>query len=315
MRDISRKINTYRTARAKAVIRVSPDTIELIRKNKTPKPDVLQTARVAAIQAAKNTSQIIPYCHPLPITHASVDFDMLDEAIEIVAEVKAIYKTGVEMEALTAASVAALTIYDMAKAVDDLMEIESIKLLQKTGGKSSFKRGAKDNAYTAAVLVISDSLSGGTGEDASGKLIQERLEAEGMKVLAFKIIPDEEAQIIQCIRRYADELSVNLIVTTGGTGVGPRDTTPEALSHLIEKDLIGVSEAMRTYGQERNPYAMLSRSAAGVRGKTVILGLPGSTGGVKDGLDAIIPAIFHAFAMIAGECHSTSHKQHEKSVK
>src|SRR5277367_2130752 len=158
MRDISRKINTYRTARAKAVVRVSPETIELIRKNKLPKPDVLQTARVAAIQAAKNTSQIIPYCHPLPITHAKVDFDMLDESIEIIAEVKAIYKTGVEMEALTAASVAALTIYDMAKAVDDLMEIESIKLLKKTGGKSSFKSSEKDSqsAYTAAVLVMSD---------------------------------------------------------------------------------------------------------------------------------------------------------------
>src|SRR3990170_1839099 len=114
MRDISNKTSTLRTAIAKATLKVSPQTIQFIRDGKIPKGDPLPVAKVAAIQAAKNTSQIIPYCHPLPVDFVDCRFDLHADSIEITTEVKAIYKTGVEMEALTAASVAALTIYDMA---------------------------------------------------------------------------------------------------------------------------------------------------------------------------------------------------------
>lgn len=309
MRDITRKIKTQRTAQAKAIVRVSPATIALIKENRGPKPDVLQTARVAGIQAAKNTSQIIPYCHPLPLTSARVDFVMDEDAIEIVCEVKAIYRTGVEMEALTGASVAALTIYDMVKAVDDLLAIEAVRLLKKTGGKSSIKRAANEQKHTAVVLVLSDSVYAGEAEDLSGKLIAERLEREGLKILQCKTLPDEESAIFPAIRHYADEAKVDLVITTGGTGIGPRDNTPEALTRLLEKGLPGVTEAIRSYGQERNPYAMLSRSSAGIRGKTVIISLPGSTGGVEDGMDAIFPAIFHTFSMLAGQGHSRKHRE------
>jgi cyclic pyranopterin phosphate synthase len=314
MRDVTRKINTHRTAIAKALVKVSPPTIDLIKQNKTPKPDVLQTARVAGIQAAKNTSQIIPYCHPLPITHAQVDFVMDEDVIEITCQVKAIYKTGVEMEALTGASVAALTVYDMVKAVDDLLAIESIHLMKKTGGKSSFKKPtATEEKRKAVVIVMSDSVSAGKTEDISGKLIVERLEEEGLEVIEMKTLPDDEAAIFPAVRAYADESKVDLIITTGGTGISPRDNTTEAVSRLIERELPGVTEAIRAYGQERNPYAMLSRSCAGVRNKTVIICLPGSTGGVQDGMDAIFPAIFHSFSMLAGEGHELS-KKREKTA-
>lgn len=308
MRDITRKINTHRTALAKALVRVSPATIDLIKENKTPKPDTLQTARVAGIQAAKNTSQIIPYCHPLPLTYAKVDFVMDEDTIEVMCEVKAIYRTGVEMEALTGASVAALTVYDMLKAVDDLLEIESVRLIKKTGGKSSFKRKAEDKRR-AVVLVLSDSVARGEAEDVSGKLIVERLKAEGLELVEYKVLPDDETALFPFVRKCADELKVDIVITTGGTGVSPRDTTPEAISRLLEKELPGVTETIRAYGQERNPYSMLSRSTAGVRGKTVIISLPGSTGGVEDGMDAVFPAIFHTFAMLAGECHSARNKK------
>lgn len=314
MRDVTRKINTHRTAIAKALVRVSPATIDLIKENKTPKPDVLQTARVAGIQGAKNTSQIIPYCHQLPVTHAQVDFVMDEDVIEVTCQVKAIYRTGVEMEALTGASVAALTIYDMVKAVDELLEIESVRLIKKTGGKSSYKRpAATEEKRKAVVIVMSDSISAGKSEDISGKMIVERLEEEGLEVIELKTLPDEESAIFPVVRGYADDSKVDLIVTTGGTGISPRDTTPDAISRLIEKELPGVTEAIRAYGQERNPYAMLSRSCAGVRNKTVIISLPGSTGGVQDGMDAIFPAIFHTFAMIAGEGHSQN-KNREKTA-
>ena len=136
MRDVSQKVSTLRTAVAKAILRVSPETIDQIRKGTLPKGDPLAVARVAAIQAAKNTSQIIPYCHPLPIDYVRVDFMMDEDAIEIETTVKAIYKTGVEMEALTAVQIGLLTVYDMCKAVDRGMVMTDIRLLEKQGGKS-----------------------------------------------------------------------------------------------------------------------------------------------------------------------------------
>jgi len=141
MRDVSAKAVTRRTATAEAVLRAAVETIRTIREGRLPKGDPLPVAKVAAIQAAKNTSQIIPYCHPLPVEHLGVEFAFEPDAIRIRTTVVAHYKTGVEMEALTAAAVAALSIYDMAKMIDPAMAIEQVRLLEKTGGKSDFLRG------------------------------------------------------------------------------------------------------------------------------------------------------------------------------
>jgi cyclic pyranopterin monophosphate synthase len=139
MWDVSGKDNTVRTATAQAVLRAKRETLKAIREGSVPKGDPIPIAKVAAIQAAKNTPSIIPYCHPLPLTHVGVEFEFSIETILITVTTKTDYKTGVEMEALTAASAAALTLYDMLKQIDMGMTIESIKLIQKTGGKSDFK--------------------------------------------------------------------------------------------------------------------------------------------------------------------------------
>ncbi len=138
MVNVTAKAVTHRTAVARGQVRMLPQTLDLIRENKVKKGDVLGVAQVAGIQAAKRTSELIPFCHPLPLDHLSINFE-LDEAlpgvlIEARAECQA--RTGVEMEALTAVSVAALTIYDMAKAADKGMQIEDIRLVEKTGGQS-----------------------------------------------------------------------------------------------------------------------------------------------------------------------------------
>jgi molybdenum cofactor biosynthesis protein MoaC len=304
MRDVSSKVNTLRIATARATLKASPETIELIKKGGAPKGDPLPVAKVAAIQAAKNCSQIIPYCHPLPVDWVGVEFDLDEDAIHITTTVKAIYKTGVEMEALTAASVAALTIYDMLKMVDELMQIETVVLLDKKGGKSDFKN-KREGTLKAAVLVLSDTCAAGKKQDVSGRLIVEKLEEEGLSVEEYKIIPDDAEQAKANLLKWSDDLGLDIIITTGGTGLSSRDTTPEAIKGLIERELPGVAETLRAYGQERNPFAMFSRSLAGVRSKTVIITLPGSTGGVKDGLSALFPFIFHAFKMLNDECHDT----------
>jgi cyclic pyranopterin phosphate synthase len=143
MVDVTNKETTVRTAVAGAEIRMRPDTFELIRDQKVKKGNVLETARIAGIMAAKRTPDLIPMCHPLNLTHVQVDFlpDEKAHAIGIRASVRAIDQTGVEMEALTAAAVAALTIYDMCKAHDREMSISGLQLLEKSGGKSgTFRR-------------------------------------------------------------------------------------------------------------------------------------------------------------------------------
>jgi len=302
MRDISRKITTLRTAVAQSTLRVSPSTVTLIKENKIPKGNPLEVAKVAAIQGAKNTSQIIPYCHPLPIDFVGVEFTIGKTEIVATVEVKAIYKTGVEMEALTGASVAALTLYDMMKMLDDDMEILGVKLLSKKGGKSDFAKlgGLRLNA---AVLVMSDSVSSGKKEDVSGKIIVERLKELNVEVSEYAVVPDDFKKIEEKLLRCADSLKLDLVITTGGTGLGPRDTTPEVMKKIIEREIPGIAEAARVYGQARTPLAMLSRSIAGVRGKTVIVSLPGSKNGVSESLDALLPALLHVFNMMRGEGH------------
>jgi len=137
MVDVSDKSETARTATAEAIVRMRPETLALIQQGGMPKGDVLATARIAGIMAAKRTPDLIPLCHPLPITGVTLDLEPSgDDALVIRASVKTTGKTGVEMEALTAASIAALTVYDMCKAVEKGMRIESVRLIEKHGGKS-----------------------------------------------------------------------------------------------------------------------------------------------------------------------------------
>jgi molybdenum cofactor synthesis domain-containing protein len=206
------------------------------------------------------------------------------------------------MEALTAASVAALTLYDMLKMVDESMEIVSVSLVSKTGGKSDFAQRF-EAPPRAAVLVMSDSVAAGRKEDRAGRLIVERLREHGVEVPEYRVIPDDREAIERTIRSYCDDLKLDLVVTTGGTGLGPRDTTPEAMSGIIEREAPGIAEASRGYGQSRTPYAMLSRGRAGVRGTTLVINLPGSTRGAAESLDALFPAVLHALHMIQGEGH------------
>jgi cyclic pyranopterin monophosphate synthase len=311
MLDISRKTKTFRTAVAQATVTMRPETMLRIQRNDVPKGNPLEVARVAAIQAAKTTWQLIPYCHPLPVDFVGVEFELSKNEIVVFATVKAIYKTGVEMEALTAASVAALTLYDMLKMLDDSLEIRAVKLVEKKGGKSDY-REEFEKPLRAAVLVMSDTIAAGKKDDLSGRLIEQRLKAEGFTVEDYLVSPDDAAQIRDTLIRYADAMHLDLVVTTGGTGFGPRDTTPEAMTQVIEREIPGISEALRSYGQERTPFAMLSRGKAGIRGRTVIINLPGSKRGVAESLDALFPGLRHSFAMLRGGGHPSTPKERKR---
>ena len=303
MIDVSEKARTLRFARAQAVIRLGKNIAEMIREKKVPKGDPLEVAKIAAVQAAKNTSSMIPYCHPLPLDHVGVELALEEDAVRIEVTVKAIHRTGVEMEAITAASVAALTVFDMVKAFNPDAEIHSVKVLDKKGGKTQFRKKL-EGEIRAAVLVLSDSASEGAREDASGKAIVRRLEAENIQVADYSILPDDREGIVAKLKNYADRMGLDLVLTTGGTGLSQRDLAPEALEEVMDREVSGIPEAIRSYGQERTPFAMLSRGRAGLRGNTLIITLPGSTKAVNESLQALFPGLLHAFAMIRGEGHS-----------
>jgi cyclic pyranopterin monophosphate synthase len=302
MFDIGDKSETLRIATARAIVKVGPKTIQLIKEGKSPKGNIVDAARISATMAAKRTWDLLPYCHPIPIDHIKVDILINMESIEVEVQVKTTWKTGVEMESLTGASIAALTIYDMLKPVDESLAIESIKLLAKSGGMKDFYE-KYSKPLKAVVIVISDSVSKGERPDKSGKLAVERLESSGFEVVDYRVIPDDASQIESSLVIACDELKVDLALTCGGTGLGPRDVTPEATGRLLEKEVTGISEALRMHGQKRTPLSMLSRGAAGVRGKTVIVNLPGSVKAVSESLDALIPGILHASKMLGGHGH------------
>ena len=303
MIDVGDKAETLRIAVAQAIIKASPKTIDLIKRGKSPKGNIEDAVRISATMGAKRTWDLLPYCHPIPIDHIKVDVSFKTDSIEVQVQVKTTWKTGVEMESLTGASIAALTIYDMLKPVDESLVIESVKLLAKSGGIKGFYENY-DRSLKAAVIVISDSVSRRKRPDRSGKLAIERLKSEGFEVLDYRVIPDDLSKIESSLINACDTLKVDLVLTCGGTGLGSRDTTPEATRNVIEKEATGISEALRTYGQKRTPMSMLSRGVAGVRGKTIIVNLPGSVKAVSESLDALIPGILHGPRMIGGHGHS-----------
>ncbi len=155
----------------------------------------------------------------------------------------------------------------------------------------------------AAILTVSDSCSEGTREDLSGPAIKEILEANKFEVCQTEIVPDDHDAIANELEYFADELAVDIVLTTGGTGLGPRDITPEATEAVCNKMVPGLAETMRAEGLKKTPNAILSRSAAGVRGDTLIINLPGSQKAVRQCLDVILPVLPHAVKMMQGGGH------------
>lgn len=301
MIDISAKPITLRTARAGGFLKLTPAALERLKAGTLPKGDPLPIARAAGLLAAKQTQHLIPHCHPIAIDHFTVDFEVREDGIAVEVFGRSIGRTGIEMEALTACSVAALTLYDLFKPVEKNMEINGIRLLEKTGGRSAMRKFVPES-FGAAVLVCSDAAAAGTREDTSGAALREVLTGFGGEIVDFAVVPDEADQIRARLAGWI-ELGVQLIVCTGGTGAGPRDRTTEIVREICDRELDGVGEAMRAHGVARNPLAMLSRSVAGVAGQSLVLALPGSESGVRESLNAVLPGLFHALGIVQGAGH------------
>ncbi|WP_054814557.1 bifunctional molybdenum cofactor biosynthesis protein MoaC/MoaB [Nocardia arizonensis] len=322
MVDVSAKSDTTRVAVAAGELRTTAEVVALVRADDMPKADVLSTARIAGIAGAKKTSELIPLCHQLALSSVRVEFGFTADAITIEATAKTKGPTGVEMEALTAVAVAGLTLHDMVKAVDPAATLNGVRLLAKDGGKHGHwtrpdtadippeQSPPEDDSVdlvadgdtvpemrTAAVVVASTGAAAGIRADTTGPVLVEWLTGLGYSVRGPLVYADADITV-----GIADALHLSpaLVVTTGGTGASPTDATPEATLAVLDRELPGVAEAIRQRGTAKFPLAALSRGVAGLAGASVVVNLPGSPGGVEDGMAVLEPLLDHLIAQVAG---------------
>ncbi len=320
MIDVGNKETTKRKAMATGTIRVCPSTLQMIRKGESPKGNILAIAEVAGIMAAKNTANVLPLCHPLLLDSVRVWFEVTETKVHAFCEVICSAKTGVEMEALVGVNASLLTIYDLAKAVDPVIEIQDIYLQRKEGGKSGLwvhpqvpkdstdnqkaqqNKGLNLQGIKVGVGTLSDRASKGQYEDKSGVVLREFVKKVSASEVFYSVIPDEKTELKKLIID-AVEQGVDLVLLTGGTGLSERDITPDTLKELAHKELAGFGELQRNYGSQYTKSAWLSRASAYVVSKTLVVLFPGSPKAVTQGLECLGELMPHAIRMIRGENH------------
>ncbi|MFD1719984.1 bifunctional molybdenum cofactor biosynthesis protein MoaC/MoaB [Amnibacterium endophyticum] len=302
MVDVGGKDPTRREAVAAGRLVTTAEVVRLLQADGLPKADALATARIAGIAGAKRTSDLIPLCHPLPLDAVSVDLVPDGVAVRIEARATTTGRTGVEMEALTAVAVAGLTLHDMVKAVDPAATLTDVRLLEKTGGKRGhWTREDAGSPPPAArtgggrVLVVSTGAAAGTREDTTGPRIAAWLRGLGLETPEATVTAD--ADVAGALRAALAD-GPDVLITTGGTGASPTDGTPEATSAELDRALPGVAEALRA--RAGTPTAALGRGLAGVAAGTVVVNLPGSAGGVDDGLTVLADLLPHLLRQVRG---------------
>lgn len=325
MVDVGHKQETHRVAVAVGEIHVGAECFSLIKARKLPKGDVLSLAEIAGINGAKCAFQNIPLCHPMLLDQVKIitELDEEKQSVRVYCFASTHAKTGVEMEALAGVNAALLTIYDLSKMVEPALTISGVHLLLKLGGKKGLWQAptgvpkwvadavlpAQDTPLSglrAAVLTISDRAASGEYDDVSGELLKTMLAASGAEIINSRIVADEKSDIQTAIRGFL-KAAPALIITTGGTGIAPRDITPEALAEICERSVDGVGEFLRASGAKHTPFAWGSRAYAGTIGQTLIIALPGNPKAIREGMEALLPELLpHLAHLISKGKHHDS---------
>ena len=312
MIDVGGKAPTHRIAIAEGRIVIGPHAFTLIRDRALPKGDVLVLAEIAGIQGAKSASQLIPLCHPMGLDQVQIrtELEEDDAAVRVFCTASTHAKTGVEMEALAGANAALLTIWDLTKMVEPDLLIDGVRLLAKVGGKSGLwlnPTGVPDwvkdkicppmpqtlQGIAVAIITLSDRAAAGVYEDKATPVAQALLESFGATVTNTYVIPDEPTTLTKKILDIQQEGRARLIITTGGTGIAPRDQTPDTIARLADRIIPGIGEQLRLYGSQFTPFSWSSRSIGATLGNMLILTLPGNPKAVREGIECLHKQIPH----------------------
>jgi cyclic pyranopterin phosphate synthase len=316
MIDVGGKRLTSRRAVAAGTIHLGPNAFVEVRDKTLPKGDCFPIAEIAGVNGAKQCANTLPMCHPLPLDQVLISFELDHETLSVRAfcEAAAFAKTGVEMEALAGANAALLCIWDLCKGTDPVLRISDLELLTKTGGKSGIWLNEEaiipewvlDRLPSqtplvgrkVAVVVMSDRASDGVYEDESGRYLSESLAGQGAEVCEYTVIPDDLAIIEKTVLEITELHDPHVIVCTGGTGPGPRDLTPSAISAHLNPELPGLGEWLRSESSVYTKTAWLSRMGGGLIGRSLVITMPGSLQAVKECFGIVIEGLPKAIIMI-----------------
>ena len=322
MADIRSKRPTRRRAVAVGEFLPGPEAFATVIERRLPKGDALVMAEIAGLQGAKMASMLMPLCHPISLELVRVRCVPVPErhAIRVYCECALEARTGVEMEALAGVNAALLTLYDLTKPVEPALAISGIRLLFKEGGKKGLwvhpdgmdedERGhyqprdlARLDGVPCAVITLSDRASAGEYEDRSGPVLVAGLRKLGADVDDIEVLPDGIDPLAERLRTLSQQ-GVRLCVCTGGTGLGPRDVTPEALRLVADRSVHGLAEMIRSESAKHTPLAWLSRAEVVQLGAMLVFALPGSPRAAQQCMDILAPLLGHALAMIDGRSHA-----------
>ena len=261
--------------------------------------DALSTARVAATLSVKRAAELLPNAAEAEITRVDVDYHWEDDGLEVTVATAGVSREGIGPRALLGATTCATELADELGRMAGDISIEKARIVDSSGGCSDLEYDF-DPPVCAAILVVSDAVAGGHKDDRAGERVRtavEEVSEQGVELVAYEVVGDDRGSVSDRLSTWSGE-GVDLVLTVGGTGLAHTDVTIEAVEPLLDRPVPGLMEAVRDYGYEQTPLAWVSRGVCGLIGDTMVVTLPGSTGGATEASQVLFPAVLHVFRVL-----------------
>lgn len=291
--DSSNKDGVLHTATSQSIIRTDPETLEKIKDDRSLEINLKESAKIAAILASKKSWEFVPYSFQKRIDNVKIDVSIRNELIEIIVEVRGIARSSLAIESISAASAAAITMFDKLRNLESSTSIESLRLLRESNVLSELKEKA---VKKAAILIISNSEHKEKAEQVQ-KFTSDKLVSHAHEINDSKIIEANQSVIETNLKRLCDE-ETDLIITCGGIELKDDNLVSKATEKILDSKIQGIPEIFRAYGIKRIPSTIIYEGVAGIRSKSIIVNLPGNIKKISELLDLLFPYLSHIYKII-----------------